>query len=62
MNAYEMVDRIRHGKNLTNAEWREIKAEIIDFLKSDAPKEEKELFAPFGYLEMVCMMCDDFGE
>lgn len=62
MDAHEMVNRIRHGKDLTDAEWLDIKAEILDFLDSDAPKEEKELFAPFGYLEVVCMMCDDFGE
>lgn len=57
-----MVERIKYDKTITKDEWKEMKAEILDFLDSDAPKKEKELFAPFGYLEMVCMMCDDFGK
>ena len=58
MDAHEIVMRIKNGRNLTDDEWLEIMDEIEEFLKSDPPEEERKLFAPFGYLEIVTMMCD----
>lgn len=58
MDAHEIVMRIKNGRNLTGDEWLEIMDEIEEFLKSDPPEEERKLFVPFGYLEIVTMMCD----
>lgn len=57
MDPYEMVKRIRAKKELDD-EWFEIRDEILRFLKEEHPKEEKELFEPLGYMEVVTMMCD----
>lgn len=58
MDAHEIIKRIKNGRNLTDAEWLEIRDEIEEFLKSDPPEEERKLFVPFGYMEVVTMMCD----
>lgn len=62
MDAYKTVERIKSGKNLTDAEWIKIKEDIIEFLKNDPPEEERKLFVPFGWLEVVTMMCDGIKE
>lgn len=59
MDVKETISVIKHNKNLTNEELMKIKSDILEFLESDAPQEEKELFYPFGYLEMVDMLLDD---
>ena len=62
MDAYKTVERIKNGKNLTDAEWIKIKEDIIEFLNNDPPEEERKLFVPFGWLEVVTMMCDGIKE
>lgn len=57
MDAKKMVEKIKRKKTLDD-EWFEILGEIKQFLKEDHPEEEKKLFRPFGYLEVVTMMCD----
>lgn len=57
MNAKDMVEKIRKKKELDD-EWFLIRNEILQFLEENHPQEEKELFSPFGYLEVVTMMCD----
>ena len=61
MNVNETIYKIKHDNDLTHEELMAIKKEVMAFLKGDAPKEEKELFYPFGYLEMLCMRIGDFG-
>lgn len=58
MDAHKIADRIMHGKDIPDKEWLEMRDEIRQFLKEDHPKEEKEIFAPFGLYEMVTMICD----
>lgn len=58
MNAYEIVSRIKNGRNMPDAEWISIRDEIKEFLDSNPPEEERKLFVPFGYMEMVTMICD----
>ena len=57
MDPYKMIERIRNKRGL-DEEWFEIRDEIRQFLKEDHPEEEKRLFVPLGYLEVVTMMCD----
>lgn len=57
MDPYKMAEKIRNKTELDN-EWFEIRDEILQFLKEDHPEEEKKLFVPLGYLEVVTMMCD----
>lgn len=57
MNAYAMVEKIKHKKEV-DEEWFFMRDEILQFLKEDHPEEEKRLFRPLGYLEVVTMMCD----
>ena len=57
MNAKSMVEKIRQKKEL-DEEWFLIRDEILQFLEEEHPKEEKDMFSPFGYLEVVTMMCD----
>jgi hypothetical protein len=57
MDAVEMVKRIKEKKTLDD-EWFTIRDEIIQFLKEDHPEEEKRMFRPLGYLEVVTMICD----
>jgi hypothetical protein len=52
-----MVKRINEKKTLDD-EWFTIRDEIIQFLKEDHPEEEKRMFRPLGYLEVVTMICD----
>ena len=58
MNPYKLIERIKHDKTITDDEWLQIRQEIIEFLDSDSPDEEKTLFAPLGYFEMVDIICD----
>ena len=55
--ANEIVQEIERP-NKTEDEWLQIKEEIIIFLKSNPLEEEKKLFVPLGYAEMVCIICD----
>lgn len=57
-NCEELMARIKK-KNNTMKDWLEIKRDINQFLDEDHPIEEKELFYPLGYLEMVNMICDE---
>lgn len=57
LDAQKIVERIRKKEELDD-EWFEIYDEIVQFLKEDHPEEEKKVFRPLGYLEMVSMMCD----
>ena len=57
MDAKAMVEKIRNKKEF-DEEWFDIRDEILQFLKEDQLEEEKKLFIPFGYLEVVTMMCD----
>jgi hexokinase len=57
MDAVEMVKRIKEKKTLDD-EWFTIRDEILQFLKEDHPEEEKRMFRPLGYLEVVTMICD----
>lgn len=57
MTAKELVEKIRKKKTLDN-EWFVIREEVLLFLNEEHPKEEKEMFSPLGYLEVVSMMCD----
>ena len=57
-NGYELLEIINNEKNLSDEEWFEIRDEVIELLKGDAPEEEKKIFHPFGYLEMISIICD----
>jgi hypothetical protein len=57
MDAEEMVKRIKEKKTIDD-EWFTIRDEILQFLKEDHPEEEKRMFRPLGYLEVVTMICD----
>ena len=57
MNAEDIVRRIE-SKNNTDEEWLKIHADILTFLKNNPSKEDKKIFVPLGYLEMVSMICD----
>lgn len=57
-NCEELIERIKKKNNTMN-DWLEIKRDINQFLDEDHPTEEKELFYPLGYLEMVNMICDE---
>ena len=57
MNPYELVKKIKNKKTLDN-EWFEFDKEIKEFVKTNSPEEERQLFVPLGYAEMVGMMCD----
>lgn len=54
MTADESIKKI---KDSNDKEWHKIKEDILEFIGSEAPKEEKRKFVPLGYLEYVCMMC-----
>ena len=58
MNANQIVEKIKNGKNLTDNEWFEIRDEIEKFLANNPPEEERKLFVPFGLMEVVSMVCD----
>ncbi|MCD7866007.1 MAG: hypothetical protein LUG54_08415 [Clostridiales bacterium] len=58
MNAYEVVERIRQGKIKDDDEWLQLRDDIVQFLKEEHPEEEKRCFRPFGYFEVVKMVCD----
>ena len=57
MNAEDIVRRIKNKDN-TDEEWLKIHADILTFLKNDPSKEDKKIFVPLVYLEMVSMICD----
>lgn len=57
MDAKAMVEKIKHKKEY-DEEWFNIRDEILQFLSEDHPEEEKKLFRPFGYLEVVTTICD----
>ena len=57
MNAEDIVRRIENKDN-TDEEWLKIHADILAFLEGDPSEEDKKIFVPFGYLEMVSMICD----
>lgn len=57
MNAEDIVRRIKN-KNNTDEEWLKIHADILTLLKNDPSKEDKKIFVPLVYLEMVSMICD----
>lgn len=60
MTAKEVCDIIsgRQKIHVTDDEWLEISAWLDEFLKSDPPPEEKEMFVPLGWAESLCMICD----
>ena len=57
MNAEDIVRRIKNKDN-TDEEWLKIHAVILTFLEGDPSEEDKKIFVPLGYLEMVSMICD----
>lgn len=57
MNAEDIVRRIKNKDN-TDEEWLKIHADILTFLEGDPSEEDKKIFVPLGYLEMVSMICD----
>ncbi len=57
MDANKIIERIKNKKTVDD-EWLEIREDILKFLHEEHPEEEKRLFRPFGYLEIVTMMCD----
>lgn len=57
MDANKIIERIKNKKTVDD-EWLEIREDILKFLQEEHPEEEKRLFRPFGYLEIVTMMCD----
>lgn len=56
-NAYDMVEYIKTKKH-SDDEWLDIGRWITEFLKGNPSPEERKLFFPLGYGEMVGMMCD----
>lgn len=57
MNAEDIVRRIKNKDN-TDEEWLKIHADILTFLEGDTSEEDKKIFVPLGYFEMVSMICD----
>ena len=57
MNAKDLIEKIRRKDN-TDDDWLQIEKEINDFLATNPPSEERVLFTPLGYAEMVGMICD----
>ena len=60
MDAKKVIERIKNKKTV-DGEWLEIREDILKFLQEEHPEEEKRLVRPFGYLEIVTMMCDGIG-
>ena len=60
MDAKTLVDKIKNKKTI-DEEWIEIRDEVIQFLNEDHPEEEKKMFRPLGYMEVVTMMCNALG-
>ena len=58
MNVHEINEKIIHGKIETDEEWLEIRDAVYEFLKSDAPEEQKKIFRPLGALEILSIVCD----
>lgn len=54
----ELIARVNKKDN-TKDDWVKLRRDINLFLDEDHPIEEKELFYPLGYLEMVNMICDE---
>lgn len=50
--------RKKFNRSISDDEWLEIGKWIGKFLESNPPLEEKRLFGPLSYAEMVSMMCD----
>lgn len=57
-SAWEIRDYIKQHKAKDDDEWLEIEEWVDEFLKSDAPEEEKKLFTGLGYGEVLCIICD----
>jgi hypothetical protein len=55
--AEELVMRCR-SKGKTDDEWLQLHEDILEFLKSNPPEEERRMFVPLGYLEMTSMVYD----
>lgn len=53
-----LIKRIKSAKNNSDDDWLQIEKDIHIFLKEEHPEEEKKVFVPLGYLEMVSMICD----
>ena len=59
MNSMEKLKyEILHNKYKTAEEWFDLKRRIVEFMKSDAPKQGKKELSQ--YTEMVEMMCSGF--
>lgn len=59
MTAKEVHNYIeKNRRSISDDEWLEIGKWIGKFLKSNPPLEEKRLFGPLSYAEMVSIRCD----
>lgn len=52
--AGKLISRIMSGKK-TNQEWLQLREDVINFFKSDALEEDKEMLS--GYTESLYMIC-----
>lgn len=57
MKSEDLINRIKKKDN-TDDDWLQIHKDILEFLDSDPPPEEKIKFVPLGWLESVSMICD----
>lgn len=60
MTAKEVCDIISRRKKIkvTDDEWLEIEKWLDEFLRSNPPLEEKQMFVPLGWAEALLMICD----
>lgn len=56
MELEDLIKRI-HQEN-TDEEWLQLHKDILNFLDGNPSAEDRKRFVPFGYLEMVSMICD----
>ncbi len=59
MTADEIIEQIKNANHLEYEEILALYHEMCNFMKSDAPEEEKNKFRGIGYGEMLGMMVAD---
>lgn len=52
----ELCNRAKE-RNKTFEQWLQLEEDIVEYLKTDCPPEERHMFVPLGWLEMVATIC-----
>ena len=57
MQLEDLLKRV-NSKNNSDDEWLQLQKDVHIFLQENHQEEEKKYFVPFGYSEMITMICD----